>query len=167
MRNQLIIIALNFALMLILSGCSEVVIDISKPPDIPTEQLLGSPDTILVEGRKLWLSTFMWRDFMPISPPDGKPLIAIMMINAVDTIPLQATITSDAVWIVYNNQVWSSWTATDTVAPYSPNTIVKIARDGPKWGPCLNCVNVIVRVFDSNGNKYLLRAPDQSIYRTE
>ena len=34
------------------------------------------PDSIVLGGHKFTLETYMWRDFMPISPPGGKPLIA-------------------------------------------------------------------------------------------
>ena len=158
--------ALSAAFVFILFSCSEELdIDLS-PPDIPIAQLLSSPDTVLVEGRRLWLSTYMWRDFQPISPPDGKPLIAILVITAVDTIQLPSSITSDAVWIVNNNQVWKSWLSDHNVPPNSPNSIKKIAEDGPKWGPCDSCVSVIVRVYDSNRKEYFLLAPDQNIGST-
>ncbi len=137
------------------------------PPDIPISQLLSSPDTITVEGRRLYLSTYMWRDFQPVSPPDGKPLIAIIYVTATDTAQLPG-ISTDAVWIVYNNQVWKSWFTNEPTPPgeTKPNRIVRIAREGPLWGPHIH-VDVIVRVIDARGNSQLLHAPDQWIGRTD
>lgn len=153
-------------MLFIVIGCSDF--GVTVPPDIPINQLLASPDTITVEGRKLYLSTYMWRDFQPISPPNGKPLIAIIYVTATDTAKLPNSISADAVWIVFNNQVWKSWFTNEQIASSElrPNRIVKIAREGPKWGPHVN-VDVIVRVLDGRGNIHLLRAPDQRIGRTD
>jgi len=151
---------------LILIGCSDN--GISVPPDIPINQLLSSPDTILIDTRYFYLSTYIWRDFQPISPPDGKPLIAIIYITATDTAQLPASISADAVWILYNNQVWKSWFTNETISPseFKPNRLVKIARNGPKWGPHVY-VDVIVRVYDGKGGNQMLRASKQWINRTD
>lgn len=156
-----------FVLIVVVAiGCSDN--GISVPPDIPISQLLSSPDTITADGRQLYLATYMWRDFQPISPPDGKPLIAIVYVTATDTAQLPSSISTDAVWIVNNNQVWKSWFTNEPIAPseLKPYRIVKIAREGPKWGPHIY-VDVIVRVIDRQGNHKLLRARNQWIGRTE
>lgn len=155
-----------FLISLILIGCSEN--GISVPPDIPINQLLSSPDTILIDTRHLYLSTYIWRDFQPVSPPDGQPLIAIIYITAADTAQLPGSISADAVWTVYNNKVWKSWFTNEAISPseLKPNRLVKIARNGPKWGPHVY-VDVIVRVLDGKGGTQLLRASRQWINRTD
>ena len=85
MKTKLIFYVIALCSILHQYGCSDVeVTNNNEPvlPDIPVEQLLGYPDTIYIEGRQVYLSTYMWRDFMPISPPDGKPLIAINVYNS-------------------------------------------------------------------------------------
>ncbi len=146
-------------------GCSDE--GASAPPDLPPSQLQAARDTITVEGRKLFLATFIWRDFMPVSPPDGKPLIAVLYVTATDTVPLPGSISADAVWIVYDNQVWKSWLRDDPAAGENKRyRLVKIAREGPNWGPGV-AVDVVVRVFDGSHNAFLLRAPSQWISRTD
>lgn len=110
----------------------------------------------------------MWRDFQPISPPDGKPLIAIIYVTATDTAQLPSSLSTDAVWIVYNNKVWKSGFTGEPIAPgeLKPHRIVRIARAGPTWGPNVN-VDVVVRVYDGKGGTLLLKAPNQRIYRTD
>ena len=154
------------SMTIIVFGCSDN--GVSVPPEIPVNQLLDSPDTILVDNRQLCLSTDMWRDFQPNSPPNGKPLISFIYVTATDTAQLPSSISTDAVWIVYNNQVWKSWFTNEPIARdlLKPNRIVKIAREGPKWGPDVN-VDVIVRVYDGKGTQLLLRAPNQWIYRAD
>lgn len=141
---------------------------VSVPPDIPINQLLAAPDTIIVEGRQLLLSTSMWRDFQPISPPDGKPLIAIIYITATDTAKLPPTMSSDAVWIVHNRQVWKSWFTGESIPPseQKPNRLVKVARNAPKWGPGV-FVDVIIRFNGRQNQIYFLRSPNQFIGRTD
>lgn len=149
-----------------LIGCSESEKIISAPPDIPLDQLQAAPDTVQVEGQQLYLETFVWRDFMPISPPDGKPLVAVMYITSVDSARLPATISADAVWIVYGDQVWKSWIVDAANSVANGYRLAKIAREGPKWGPGVR-VDVIVRVLDAGGHGHLLQAPDQLIGRTD
>jgi len=141
---------------------------VNQPPDIPINQLLSSEDTITGEGRQLCLSTYLWRDFQPISPPDGKPLIALIHIIPTDTAQLPSTIITDAIWIIYGQQIWKSWFENENPPPdpYHPNSISKIARGGPKWGPGVY-VTVVVRIKDRNNNSQLLRASNQMIYRTD
>ncbi len=159
-------ICMSLVVAMSLIGCSQN--PVSAPPDISINQLLASPDTISVDGTQLYLATYMWRSFQPICPPDGTPLIAICYVTGTDTTQLPSTISADAVWIVYDNQVWKSW-FTNEPPPSDelrPNRIVKYARDGPKWGPQIN-VDVIVRVTDQKGNSQLVRASDQWIGRVD
>jgi hypothetical protein len=161
MKTRLLIL-----MLITLVGCSDF--GVSVPPDVPIELLLAAPDSIVVEGRHLFLSISMWRDFQPISPPKGKPLIAIIYISATDTAKLPPTLSSDAVWIVHNRQVWKSWFTGESIpsSEQKPNRLVKIARNGPKWGPRV-FVDVVVRLYDRQNQIYFLRAPNQFIGRTD
>ena len=157
---------LSFVASVLVIGCSQN--PVSAPPEIPINQLLSSPDTITVEGTRLYLTTSMYRDFMPVSPPDGKPLVAECLITSTDTMDITRLISADAIWVVYQGQVWKSW-LTDPVNPPDliwPNCVAKIALNGPKWGPGVT-VDVIVRVIDPKGKSHLLRASDQWIGRTD
>ncbi len=158
-----IFISLVFPIFLI--GCSQNPVG---PPSVPLNQLLASPDTITVDGTQLYLTTYLHRDFMPISPPDGNPLVANSYVSATDTINVNRLISTDAIWVVYQGQVWKSWLTTPA-APTDPQwakSVTGIARDGPKWGPDVR-VDAVVRVSDSKGETYLLRASDQWIGRTD
>lgn len=138
------------------------------PPDIPIAQLLATPDSLVLQGRVFKLSTYLWRDFMPISPPDGKPLIALVYIETADTASFPQSISSDAIWIVCSGQVWKSFFTDEPRQPnpLKPNRYERVARDGPKWGPSVY-VDVIVRVLDGGGNTFFLRASNQWIGRTD
>ncbi|MEW6512267.1 MAG: hypothetical protein AB1428_15055 [Bacteroidota bacterium] len=158
-----------FALILLLApGCQDFWTEIraALPPDIPVAQLLQAPDTITVDGMQLFLATELWRDFMPISPPDGKPLIAIAWIITTDSSQIPATVSADAIWVVNGSQVWRTYFSDEPGIAGPAYRLERIARNGPKWGPHVY-VDVIVRVYGSDGNGRLLRASKQWIGRTD
>ena len=140
---------------------------VSFPPEIPIEALLSAPDTLLIENQSFILSADLWRDFAPISPPGGNPLIAILYIETVDSSAISTSISADVIYVVNNDQVWKSSFSKEGApsTELKPYRITKIARDGPKWGPGIY-VDVIVNIKATNNN-FLLRAGDQYIERTD
>lgn len=159
---QFIVLLMSVVFM----GCSDAGEQyVAPPPDIPVNQLLAAPETTMVNGRTVYLTTYLWRDFMPISPPDGKPLLGVVCITAMDGLVFGNAISSDAVWVVYNQKVWKSW-LTDASNGGRTNQLAKSFSDGPKWGPLVS-VDVVVRLKDDKGKVYFLRASKQIIGRTE
>lgn len=144
-------------------GCEDLGVAI--PPDFPIETLLAAPETLVVQYRTLTLSTSLWRDFMPSPDGDHSQLIALVHVEATDLAPLPGGVTADAIWIVSGREVWKSFFSDETRPPdeQKPNRINAIARNGPRWD---GYVDVIVRVFDGQGNAFLLRAGRQYIGRT-
>ena len=152
---MLLIITINL-------GCEDPV---SSPQEFPVEKLLSAPDTIETGGKKIILTSYLWRDFMPVSPPDGKPLIALIMIESVDSSDISGFIKPEAVYVVNENEVWSSFFEDEIPPDNSPFRLTRIARDGPKWGPGI-FVDVIV-LLNVGRDEKLLRASDQYINRTD
>jgi len=140
---------------------------ISVPPDIPEETLLSAPDTLNVENQDIILSTYLWRDFQPVSFANGKTLVALVYIETADSSIISLSINPDAVYIVDNNRVWKSFLSAEErpSSELKPFRIAKIAHDGPKWGPDIY-VDVIVRII-AGGKDYLLKASKQYIGRTD
>ncbi len=136
-------------------------------PELPIGFLKNAPDTLTIQGQAIVLRTSLWRDFMPICPPNGRPLIALIKIETVDSSNIAADIDSDALYIIYKNDVWHSRYA-EEMPPNDrgkkPFQVLKIARNGPKWGPRVY-VDVVIRVI-ADGKHYFLRASDQYIGAT-
>src|ERR1043165_8564148 len=144
-------------------GCSAA--DSIAP--LPLDELRAAPSVVRVEGKDLVLSPHLYRDFQPVSPPDGRPLIAGLRILTADSSAVPTSITVDAAWIVYSDQVWAASTADEVRFDYPPRPFYEVfARNGPKWGPDVR-VDVIVRVRDSHNASLLLRAANQLIIRPE
>jgi hypothetical protein len=138
----------------------------TAPEPLPAPELRAAPTVVTLAGKPLVLETFLWRDFMPISPPDGKPLIAVLRVRAADGTAVPPGVRADAVWVVFGGEVWTAREveerARDETAPFYE----AVARNGPKWGPGVT-VEVVVRLRDSTGRSVLLRAADQLVHRTD
>ena len=105
---------------------------------------------------------------MPVSPPDGKPLIALVRIIAIDLLPFPSTLDANRLWVINGQEVWQTEFSYEE-RPTDPNRkhqLEKIARNGPKWGPGIY-VDVVVRIIDYKNKTYLLKASNQYIGRTD
>jgi hypothetical protein len=140
----------------------------SKPfmPTWPVDILLSAPEESEVQGRTYVLETELWRDFMPFSPPDGKPLIALIRVCARDSAELPAELDIARLWVIKGKDMWETRFSGQAARP-NLYTLERVARDGPKWGPNVRVDVVAGLVHEADDKIYLLRASDQLIFRTE
>ncbi len=140
----------------------------SKPDDYPREELLAAPQSVTIEGKVLNLGTYLWRDFMPISPPDGKPLKTVVKIKTQSGGLLPAGLKANKVWVINQDKQWSG--ALEQAGRELPSATLTemelVASGGPKWEPGTR-VTVVVELEDEAGNTHLIRAADQPIHRTD
>jgi hypothetical protein len=134
------------------------------------DELLSFPEQIEINGRIYTLESFLWRDFMPgpDAYPDGRPLIALIWVTAVDLLQFPSNLDANRLWIINGQEVWETEFSYEE-RPQDPNRKhqkEKIARDGPKWGPDIY-VDVVVKIIDSNNRVYFLKASNQYIGRTD
>ena len=134
-------------------------------PRDPAE-LRVAPTTVVVGGTALSLDADLWRDFQPISPPNGKPLVGIVRIRSVDGASVPSSTRVVGLWVVNGDNVWTSVPREEQQRTPGAKEFDVVARDGPKWGPGVD-VDVIVGVRDGAGAVALLRAPAQRIKRTD
>ncbi|MDQ7065299.1 MAG: hypothetical protein Q9P90_13770 [candidate division KSB1 bacterium] len=149
------------AAVLLVGACSENPV---APPDIDIRSLQAAPEKLTVAGKSLILSCSLWRDFMPISPPDGRPLVVVIAVQAADSTALPEGLDADAVYVIYEGQVWKAWLNENPDLTQPPYRLEKVARNGPKWGPGVY-VDVVVRL-EYGGKTYMLRASRQRIQKT-
>lgn len=150
----------------VLNGCS-LLDGRDGPEHPPLNQLMGAPDTLSLGSQRLVLETTLWRDFQPISPPDGKPLVAIFRVTSIDSSALDEALDGDAAWLILDGNVWGAYFSDEDPPPSEqlPYQLFKVARDGPKWGPGVT-VTAVLRLRDADGSCYLVRASQQYISRT-
>ena len=133
---------------------------------VPTGDLRAAPVTVMVGQQALVLAPSLYRDFQPSSPPDGKPLTAVLQIKAIDGAALAATFHVDGAWVINGTEVWTASVGEEKLASPRPVYYEVVARDGPKWGPNVS-VDVVVRIREPSGSSKLLRAAAQLIQRTD
>ena len=136
------------------------------PSTVSLQNLEAAPEKIMVNGSEYALETYLWRDFMPISPPDGKPLIAVVKIQSPGKTAVPSKIDATRMWVVKGKEIWET-EFTNEQRSTTGDTLEKVGRSGPKWGPGIS-VDVIVKVIDlKSGKDYLLKASNQDIHRTD
>lgn len=158
--SQLAILTIS-ALVLVPACDDDVSAPDSNNPAITLAQLKSAPETLDLPEQDYHLETYLWRDFMPISPPDGKPLAAV--VRLVSTEPIPDDVKLVYLWVVNGQQVWATRFAEEPVV--SGNTIEAFANGGPKWGPGIS-VDVVVGVRIGSSELRLVRASEQPIEAT-
>jgi len=139
-------------------------------------ELRRAPLHVSIDGRRLTLTASLWRDSMPPSQREGRPLQAVLAVGANDGKPFPAGVRVTRAWIVVGDAIWEApaleeQDATDPAyrdargtprnRPGSPVFRI-VLRDGPGWDPGTRA-DVVVRVTDAGGRSALLRVPRQMI----
>jgi|SRR5215831_3530908 len=132
---------------------------IPVPADVRT-----APATVMVDGAALQLTTSLWRDFMPMAPPNGQPLQAILRVTELKGGKLPPGLDAQAAWVIVGNMAWffvpaTSGTATETMLEFR-------GVDGPRWNPGTKA-DVVIELRDRTGSSYRIQAKSQTIVRTD
>lgn len=152
-------------LIIILLICG-VIILFSIPFSTPSLQTLqAASERIEIKGTEYTLETNLWRDFMPVCPPDGRPLVALVKVKAPGETAISSKIDATRLWVVKGVEIWETELAS-WERPTLGDTLKKVGGGGPKWGPEIS-VDVVVKIIDlKSGKSYLLKASNQAIHRT-
>jgi hypothetical protein len=176
MKNLLFFIA-SIAL---LSGCDGKKqlpdVDSEKPENVNAVRNVDDPaldvitqavESLTIGANSFVLETYLWRDFMPVSEPDGSPMIAINWLVDVNSNAIPDNIDLMKQYVFYEDMVWEVG-YTDEVPPsVFDHKIEKISRGGPKWGPRIH-VDVVAEVRDSStGQSHYIMCPNALVERTD
>ena len=155
----------GFIIIILICGVT-ILFSIPLTPSIVSLQdLQTAPERIEINGTEYTLETYLNRDFMPISPPDGQPLVAVIKVKAPGETAISSQIDATRLWVVKGKEIWETEFANEEGSAIG-DTLEKIGRDGPKWEPGIS-VDVVVRIIDlKSGNNYLLKASNQAIHRS-
>jgi hypothetical protein len=118
-------------------------------PEPSFSELRTAPTTVTIAGATVVLEAALWRDFQPIAPPDGAPLIVAVRLP-------QSTLSIDRIWVVFGDQIFSG------TPEQTRGAAEWVLRDGPKWGPNVT-VDVVARLGANGSSTQLLRAAGQPI----
>jgi hypothetical protein len=128
-------------------------------------QLRAAPTSVNVGGVSLRLTPLVWRDFQPISPPDGKPMIVALRVTTGGS-AFPPGVTAPRAWVLFEEGVWPAIISEEV--PYAPGGPMRewVIRNGPKWGPNVY-VDVIIELVTGPSTAFLLLARNQLVARTD
>jgi hypothetical protein len=159
-----------FMTLILLISCEKEDINESNiriDKELISELNSKSYDTLIIESNKFVLDAYLWRDFMPISPSDGKPMISINWLIDIDSIEISDNIDLIEQYVIYNDSIWIAEYENESSSTQPDYKIEKISREGPKWGPKIY-IDVISKVHDSNTNRdYYIRIKNIYVERTD
>jgi hypothetical protein len=128
--------------------------------------IASAPERVQIDGHEYTLTANAWRDFQPVAPPDGQPLIVVVNVSPTDMQPLPSNVAIDRVWVVNGEDRWSVEPEPATLRGVTtPTNLETAVRGGPKWGPGIK-VDVVVRLKQGT-RTWLLRAAGVNIKRTD
>ena len=152
---------------IILSACEkDEQSDVKADKNLILELNNKALSIITVDSHEYFLESYLWRDFMPISPPNGKPLASVNWLISRDSISIPDNIEMIKQYVINNDSVWIA-NYEDGLNTGPDYKIKKISRNGPKWGPGIN-VDIISKIMDKNTNQdFYLIQKDVLIGRTD
>jgi len=135
--------------------------------DLILELKSQSVSSININSQNYFIDAYLWRDFQPNSPPNGKPLISINWLISSDSRPIPDNIVMKQQYVIYRDSVWIANYENET-GPSTPDyKIEKISRNGPKWGPKVY-VDVVAKISNTKTNQdYYLKLENVFIIRTD
>ena len=129
-------------------------------------ELRDVPEQVAVGGLSVRLETYLWRDFQPVAPADGRPLIAALRVVTTDGSPIPATLHANRAWVIMDGTAWVASVREEQGRLPGSAFFEVVARDGPKWGPEI-AVDVVIELGASTEGPILLGARAQVIHRTD
>ena len=122
------------------------------------DELRSSPTTININGSILSLDVSVWRDFMPPTENNGKPMTSTIHLNLISGPDILSNIHLVRQYVIYGNEIWA---ADLFFIGINGSFIEATSSGGPKWGP--NVLVDVVLEFTYANQMYRIQAPLQNI----
>ena len=126
------------------------------------------PETLSIDGSRLYLATYLWRDFQPVTPPDGDSLRANVRLLVAAGEPTPENLAIDRFWVLSGKERWEAVPqgSAPLEEPASSSWLLdRTVGGGPKWGPGI-AVDVVARITRGDST-WLVQAKGQPINRTD
>ena len=122
-------------------------------------ELKSAPKSVTIGKNTFYLTTYLWRNFMPVAEENGGSMICVNSLTEKDSLSISGSIKLIKQYVIKENEVWAA-DYTEITKP-NPYIIKGVVRDGPKWGP--NIEVDIVCEFEQTGKIYRILAASQKI----
>jgi len=163
-HSKISFLTLLFALLLL--GCEKYNDSSIKNIRFVPELGYDYDSIVSIDSKDYFLDAYLWRDFMPISPSDGKPLISINWLISKDSTAIPNNIELTQQFVIYDDLVWISQYENET-RPSLDYKLERLSRNGPKWGPFIT-VKIVAKITDTKTkNNYYLKLDRVRILRTD
>ena len=140
-------------------------------PVVSIKDLRNAPAEIVLDGKSLSLSAYLWRDFAP-GPIGERPLMVVVKVATSDKQPFPSRVRIDRIWVLFGEEIWASDyrgrsqdpsdTKEDWIYCSDSPVCEASARGGPLWRPGV-LVDVVVRLLDKEGKHHLIQVQRQTI----
>jgi hypothetical protein len=160
MKNPILLILLFIAG---LGACKKDNTEESIINDLEqANQLRQNSDTLSIDNKTIFLTTYVSRDFMPVAEENGSPLAGTNSITELDSIALTNAFVLKKQYIIYGDEIWTKEYSDIQNEP--KHILTGTTFGGPKWGP--NVLVDIVCEFEYNGERLQIIAKSQKIKAT-
>ncbi len=160
--KTILLIALTIALGLISCKKDKFEGNIKTDSKFAAE-LRSSPETIAIGNNNLILTTYLWRDFMPVAEKNGSKMVCVNKLTEVDSIPILNSVTLKKQYVIRDNEIWTA--DYSEIRKNIAFIFEGVVRDGPKWGPNIE-VDVVCE-FENLGTTHRILAKSQLINKTQ
>ena len=141
------------ALLMVSFGCVHTLPEVGIRLDKSlATKLKESPETISIDGEKLLLSAFLWRNFMPTTGKTDSSMRAGIMVTSSNEAPVPEALEITGLIIVKNDSVWVA--ETEIPERLDQQIIQASAKGGPEWNVG-DKVDVVVVLYDGDQTYYL------------
>jgi hypothetical protein len=121
---------------------------------------------LAIDGIRLGLEVFVWRDVQPGGPAASGPLVATVRVSSEEqSLAISQGISVELVEVTYGSEQWTE-RLTEEETRAIPSRAVLTARGGPNW-PAGATIDVTVLLRDSSGDQRVMKLEGISIRAVE
>ncbi|MBN8722376.1 MAG: hypothetical protein J0M03_05555 [Acidobacteria bacterium] len=129
--------------------------------NVSLETLLAAPTNIEINGNTYSLQAYLWRNLMPgEDTKDGLQALVQLVAEGQESFPSE--VNAIYLWVIKEQEVWQTEFLTEERTAPEKNQLEKLAVGGPNW---TGEVTVVVEIYTTNNDKYLLQSPNQKIHK--
>ncbi|MBL8195707.1 MAG: hypothetical protein JNM06_18090 [Blastocatellia bacterium] len=129
--------------------------------NVSLETLLAAPKNIEINGNTYSLQAYLWRNLMPgEDTKDGLQALVELVAEGQECFPSE--VNAIYLWVIKEQEVWQTEFLTEERTAPEKNQLEKLAVGGPNW---TGEVTVVVEIYTTNNDKYLLQSPNQKIHK--
>ena len=159
---KLKLLILSIALLVV--GCSDSQ-NPSQTSQPDFDSLTKAPTNLQIDSLNFSLEVYLWRDYMPIAPEDGKPMSAVINLRCIDSMLIPQNIDIDKLWVLDSVNIWE----TEVVDNFTVDSLYEISKragNGPKWETG-RYLDAVIRIVENDSVYHYLKSEHILLEKTE